>query len=182
MCVCACACVCVRARVCVCVCARASTRLAVLAPHEHSRAGSTRSRSRLSLPTQAIRTSWRSHIRTRPRITTDTSREAPPRSCACGMSRRELVTWVPRRTLRGLPQAPFIMRRETLCQTLLGQDCDLITVSDDVRSELTAQNPRRVIVLTARVHPGMCMVPDLSSTPEELTRGMPTQVKPGHRG
>lgn len=45
------------------------------------------------------------------------------------------------------------LRRTVLCQTLGGQDCDLLTISDFTASsaELKA---RRSVVLTSRVHPG----------------------------
>lgn len=44
------------------------------------------------------------------------------------------------------------MSRRTLCKTIHGEDCDVVTISS--RDNLEDYHKRKGVVLTARVHPG----------------------------
>jgi len=44
------------------------------------------------------------------------------------------------------------MSRRTLCKTIHGEDCDVVTISS--RDKLEDYHKRKAVVLTARVHPG----------------------------
>ena len=56
-------------------------------------------------------------------------------------------------SLENNPSTAAHMRRTSLCRTLAGQQCDLITLTDfSANAETMRQRP--VIVLSARVHPG----------------------------
>jgi hypothetical protein len=60
------------------------------------------------------------------------------------------------RYLRALSEDPrraANFRRRTLCQTLAGNDCDLLTITS-FASDPASLRLRKGVVITARVHPG----------------------------
>lgn len=48
--------------------------------------------------------------------------------------------------------SPNIVKRQTLCKTIMGNDCDLLTITDFVNENKKMDKP--YVLLTGRVHPG----------------------------
>ncbi|OQR96563.1 metalloprotease family M14B [Thraustotheca clavata] len=52
------------------------------------------------------------------------------------------------------PERALVCRRTDLCQTLAGNSCDLLTITSPTKEGGLPPDGRRVIVISARVHPG----------------------------
>ncbi|OQR99295.1 metalloprotease family M14B [Achlya hypogyna] len=52
------------------------------------------------------------------------------------------------------PERSLVCRRTDLCQTLAGNSCDLLTITSPTKEGGLPLDARRVIVISARVHPG----------------------------